>query len=422
MSVNYTALRERMELHTLNNGLRICWIPKEGFSKTFAILATRYGSVDQSFSLDGKRYDTPAGVAHFLEHKMFEDEDGNALQKFAKTGASPNAFTSQVMTAYHFSCTNRFTENLSILLKFVFTPYFTEENVQKERGIIAQEIGMMNDTPSWRSYMGLFQGLYRTHPVRVPIAGNVESIGEITPEILYTCHRAFYSPCNMALVVFGTADFDEICRLAEKYSPKQSPVIGKRLYGERRDIVHESAIVNTMNVSQPQFLLGFRDQPLSEKESYLRRGIAGDLAVRLLCGDTSELYTRLYEKGLINRNFSSDYMLIPEGATALFGGESRDPQAVRKAIEQEIIRLAQEGVDEKVFARMKKAVYGLYLRILDAPELYARQEVAALFHGEHYPDFAALTDTIGSKDVQAMYARWALHDRSCLSLVLPQES
>jgi len=422
MSVNYTALRERMELSTLDNGLRICWIPKEGFSKTFAILATQYGSVDQSFSLDGKRYDTPAGVAHFLEHKMFEEQDGNALQKFSKIGSSPNAFTSQVMTAYHFSCTNRLAENLSILLKFVFTPYFTAENVQKERGIIAQEIGMMNDTPSWRTYIGLFQGLYHTHPVRIPIAGSVESIEEITPEILYTCHKAFYSPRNMALIVCGTADFNEICRLAEKYSPKQAPVIGERLYGRRRDVINESIVLNTMNVSQPQFLLGFRDQPLGEKKSYLRRSISGDLAVRVLCGDTSALYARLYEQGLINRNFSSDYTLIPEGAAALFGGESRDPQAVRNAIEREIARLAQEGVDEKVFYRMKKAVYGLYLRILDAPELYARQEVAALFHGEHYPDFAALTETIGPKDVQAMYARWALHDRSCLSLVLPQES
>ena len=142
----------------------------------------------------GRRYDTPAGVAHFLEHKMFEDKDGNALQKFARTGASPNAFTSHAMTAYHFSCTDRFAENLEILLKFVFTPYFTEENVAKERGIIAQEIGMMDDTPGWQAMVGLYEGLYRAHPVRVSIAGSVESIAQITPETLYTCHRAFYSP------------------------------------------------------------------------------------------------------------------------------------------------------------------------------------------------------------------------------------
>ena len=145
MTKNYSALHESMQTRTLANGLRICYLPKEGFSKTFAILATDFGSVDASFTFEGKRYDTPAGVAHFLEHKMFEDEDGNALQKFARTGASPNAFTSHTMTAYHFSCTDRFEENLKILLKFVFTPYFTDENVEKERGIINQEIRMVED-------------------------------------------------------------------------------------------------------------------------------------------------------------------------------------------------------------------------------------------------------------------------------------
>ena len=176
MIKNYSALGERMEMRTLDNGLRVCYLPKEGFSKTFAILATDFGSVDASFTFEGKRYDTPAGVAHFLEHKMFEDKDGNALQKFARTGASPNAFTSHTMTAYHFSCTDRFAENLEILLKFVFTPYFTEENVAKERGIIGQEIGMMDDTPGWQAMVGLYEGLYREHPVRVSIAGSVESI------------------------------------------------------------------------------------------------------------------------------------------------------------------------------------------------------------------------------------------------------
>ena len=199
MTRNYPELRESVRERVLPNGLRVCYIPKDGFSKTFAILATDFGSVDASFTFEGQRFDTPAGVAHFLEHKMFEDEDGNALQKFARTGASPNAFTSHTMTAYHFSCTERFEENLEILLKFVFTPYFTEGNVAKERGIIGQEIRMVEDTPSWQVYCGLFRSLYREHPVRVSIPGSEESIARITPELLYTCHRAFYSPKNMAL-------------------------------------------------------------------------------------------------------------------------------------------------------------------------------------------------------------------------------
>lgn len=419
MSKVWTALRERAEERTLDNGLRVCYLPKEGFGKTFAILATNFGSVDASFTFEGTRYDTPAGVAHFLEHKMFEDEDGNALQKFARTGASPNAFTSHTMTAYHFSCTERFEENLEILLKFVFTPYFTEENVAKERGIIGQEIGMMDDTPGWQLFCGVLKGLYRNHPVRVPIAGSVESIARITPEVLYTCHRAFYSPKNMVLIVCGTADFDEVCRMAAQYSPADAPEIGQRHYGERRQAVSELTVTRRMPVSRPQFMLGFKDMPLEAGESRLRRSLLGELAVRILCGDTAPLYAELYEKRLIGRDFDADYTLIPEGAMALLGGEGRDPEAVRAAIEGEVARLAREGVERPLFDRMKKALYGLRLRVLDVPEAYARQEAAALFAGEHYADFAALFDTIAPEDVQAVFARWAQRDRSSLSVVLP---
>lgn len=420
MSKVWTALRERMEERTLENGLRVCYLPKEGFSKTFAILATNFGSVDASFTIDGERHDTPAGVAHFLEHKMFEDEDGNALQKFARTGASPNAFTSHTMTAYHFSCTDRFEENLEILLKFVFTPYFTEENVAKERGIIGQEIGMMDDTPSWRLFCGLLEGLYRNHPVRVPIAGSVESIAQITPEVLYTCHRAFYSPKNMALIVCGTADFDEICRMAAQFSPAEAPEIGERHYGDRREAVNELTVERRMAVSRPQFLLGFKDTPLAAGESRLRRALLGELAVRILCGDTAPLYAELYGKRLIGRDFDTDYMLFPEGAAAILGGESRDPEAAREAIERETARLAREGVEQALFDRMKKALYGLWLRVLDVPEAYARQQAAAIFAGEDYADFAAMCDTISPQDVQAVYARWAQRDRSSMSVIRPQ--
>ena len=422
MSKQYALLHEQIQCRTLENGLRVAYIPKEGFSKTFAVLATDFGSVDASFTLDGKRYDTPAGVAHFLEHKMFEDKDGNALQKFSVTGASPNAFTSQTMTAYHFSCTERFEQNFDILLSFVFTPYFTEENVEKERGIIGQEIGMMEDTPGWQAYVGLFEGLFHEHPVRVSIAGSVESISHITPEILFTCHKAFYSPSNMALVVCGTADFEQVCRAAERLSPRVPTRIGERHYGERRDTVAQSLVTRKMQVSQPQFLLGFKDEPLMPGESRLRRSLVGELAVRLLCGDTAPLYSELYAKRLINRYFETEYSLIPEGAVALLGGESRDPAAARAAIEAEVRRIAREGVDKPLFERMKKAVYGLHLRVLDDPEELARMQVAAMFGGEDYLDFAALFDTIEASDIQTMVARWARGDRSSMSVVEPAEA
>lgn len=420
MTKNYSALHESMQTRTLANGLRICYLPKEGFSKTFAILATDFGSVDASFTFEGKRYDTPAGVAHFLEHKMFEDEDGNALQKFARTGASPNAFTSHTMTAYHFSCTDRFEENLEILLKFVFTPYFTDENVEKERGIINQEIRMVEDTPNWEVFVGAYEGLYRNHPVRVSIPGSGESISHITPELLYTCHRAFYSPKNMALVVCGTADLEQVCRMAEEISPQDAPEIGQRHYGERRAEVHQPVVTRKMQVSLPQCMVGFKDEPVPAGESRLRRSLIGDLAVRILCGDTSPLYAKLYEKRLLGRDFDVDYSLIPDGACAILGGESRDPAAVREALERETARLAQEGIEPKLFRRMKNALYGMRLRMLDVPDLYARQEIASVFAGEHYLDFAGLFDTIHAEDVQEMFRRWAQPNRSTMSVVEPK--
>lgn len=166
------------------------------------------------------------------------------------------------MTAYHFSCTDRFEENLKILLKFVFTPYFTDENVEKERGIINQEIRMVEDTPNWEVFVGAYEGLYRNHPVRVSIPGSEESISHITPELLYTCHRAFYSPKNMALVVCGTADFEQVCRMAEEISPKDAPEIGQRHYGERRAEVHQPVVTRKMQVSLPQCMVGFKDEPV----------------------------------------------------------------------------------------------------------------------------------------------------------------
>jgi len=416
---NYARLHERLEMRTLDNGLRVCWLPKEGFSKTFAILAADFGSCDQSFTFGGSRYDTPAGIAHFLEHKMFEDKDGNALQKFAKTGASPNAFTSQVMTAYHFACTARFEDNLETLLKFVFTPYFTEENVEKERGIIAQEIGMMDDTPAWRAFSGLFDGLYKEHPVRIPIAGSVNSIAEITPELLYTCHKAFYSPSNMALVVCGPADFDAICSIAESHSPDNPPSAPIRHYGVRQGTVNKALETHQMHVSEKQFLLGFKDEPVGVGESRLRRAFLGDLAARMLCGDTSPLYAQLYDNRLVKSDFDTDYTIIPDGAQAVLGGESRDPYAVRGAIESEVSRLARDGVDEALFSRMKKAMYGMYLRAIESPESCGRREISALFGNEHCPDFAELSDTITPDDVRLMYVRWARDGCSSMSAVEP---
>ena len=253
----YSELREEIQTVVLPNGLRIFYIPKPEFQKTFAMLATHFGSIDCRFTIDGKEHDVTPGVAHFLEHKMFEEEDGNALQKFTELGAQPNAFTSHTMTAYHFTVTERFEENLRILLHFVTTPYFTDENVAKEKGIIGQEISMLDDTPSWQAYVGVLQGLYGTHTVRISIAGSKESIAPIDPELLNTCHHAFYSPSNLALIICGTCDFETVCRMAEEITPKHSTQIASRNYGEEEPEAAMAYQTKYMAVSRPLYMLGF---------------------------------------------------------------------------------------------------------------------------------------------------------------------
>ncbi len=417
MKVEFSRVRESVHTATLPNGLRISYLEKPAFSKNFAILATDFGSCDAHFTVEGKAWDLPAGVAHFLEHKMFEDEDGNALQKFAAAGASPNAFTSRTTTAYHFTCTENFAENFELLLRFVFTPYFTGENVAKERGIIAQEIGMLDDTPGWRVYGGLYEGLYREHPIRESIAGSCESIAEITPELLYACHRAFYAPANMALVVCGTADLDTLCETAERLTPKASPVKPERRYGKRSDAACQPEVTRRMQVSRPQALLGFRDRPLAEGESPLRRQLLGDLCCRLLSGPASALYARLFSDRLITRNYDSEYSIFPEGAVSVFGGETSDPHALREALENGV-RACAAGIEKTEFERTRNALQGAWLRVLDDPAAYAQQEARALFRGEHYAAFAGRLDALTEADALEMFRRWKA---SSQSIILPLE-
>ena len=227
----YPRIGEEVIWVTLDNGLPVCIVPKKGFSRKYALFATRYGGMDMRFRLNGQWLDTPAGIAHYLEHKMFDTEDGNALQELAMNGAEPNAFTSNAITCYYFDSTEKFYENLEILLSFVSVPYFTDESVEKEQGIIGQEIGMIEDNPEWQVYKQLMQSLYHTSPARTPVAGSVESIREITAQTLYDCHRAFYTPANMCLVVVGDVEPQQVLDIARRVLPKDSGELIERDYG-----------------------------------------------------------------------------------------------------------------------------------------------------------------------------------------------
>ena len=418
--ISFDRIGETLISHRLENGLQIYIVPKQDFQKSYAFFATKYGSIDMRFKLEGELKDTPAGVAHFLEHKMFDTKDGNALQMLSQNGASPNAFTSFAMTAYHFESTEKFEENLKILLDFVSVPWFTKESVEKEQGIIGQEIRMYEDSPDWRVYENMFAAMYENHPIRTNIAGTVESIAQITDQTLYDCHRAFYDPSNMVLCVAGNVDAQQIIDLAESILPRQPGAPIERLYGqEDHAAVSQNSTTQKMEVSIPLFMLGFKDDPAGQGDGALRHELTAELACEMLGGLSSPLYARLYAQGLVNSNFETGYMGFPGGGCILFSGESSDPEKVKASIMEELSRVNREGFDPALFSRLKKASFGSRLRGLNSFGEICRRLAVGYFDGAQYLRFPEIFDEITLSDISSYLSRIARGERAVLSVVSP---
>ena len=373
---SYPRIGETVLEKTLPNGLKIFIVPKPQHRKKYAFFATRYGGMDMQFIRNGEKYDTPAGIAHYLEHKMFDTKDGNALQVLSQNGAEPNAFTSNAMTGYYFDCTEHFEENLRILLSFVSVPYFTDESVEKERGIIGQEIRMVEDSPDWQVYERLLACLYRSSPARVPIAGTVESIAGITAETLYDCHHAFYCPSNMALCT-------------------------------------------QMEVALPQFLVGFKCE--TNEGDLLRQSLIGEMASDVLLGDSSPLYQRLYDEGLINSSFGGGFDQLPGVAVLCAGGESGQPQEVSDAILEEAQRLAREGIDPDFFEQIRRASFGATLRALNSFENIAISMADGYFRGFDALRFPEAYASIEKADVERFLRENLTDSRRAISIIEPKK-
>lgn len=418
----YERIGESVYRETLPNGLEICVVPKPGYAKKYAFFATRYGGMDTRFQLDGKWLDTPAGIAHYLEHKMFDTKEGNALQELAKNGAEPNAFTSNAMTGYYFDSTEHFEENLEILLSFVSIPYFTEESVAKEQGIIGQEIRMIEDNPDWQIYTRMMQALYQSSPARTSIAGTVESISHITAETLYDCHKAFYTPSNMILTVVGDVDPIHVADLARRILPREGGPIIPRDYGDEPEAVALRETSQAMEVSSPQFLTGFKCRPAAEGEDYLRLAVVGDMACDILLGESSPLYLRLYDQGLINTSFGGSFEMMPGVAYLYAGGDSKDARAVAAEIQREAERLVREGIDEDFYQRVRRASFGANLRGLNSFENIAVSLTEGYFHGYDPFRFPQVFDTVTREDVTAFLRDNLRPDRMVLSEITPKAS
>jgi predicted Zn-dependent peptidase len=420
--MEFPRVGEEMVHQVLDNGLNVFVFPKPDFQKGYAFFATNYGGMDMRFCLDGTWHDTPAGVAHYLEHKMFDTQDGNALQELAANGASPNAFTGSAITGYYFESTEKFEENLRILLSFVSVPWFTQESVEKERGIIGQEIGMIEDNPDWKVFTNLMAALYRSHPVRVSVAGSVESISHITPETLYACHKAFYDPANMVLCVAGNVDPAHICEVAKEILPPTPGPIAAKDYGERElPRVAQGVIETEMEVSTPIFQLGYKGDAPGRGEEGLRQQLVSELALEALLGNSSPLYAKLYREGLINQGFSYGYESYTGCAFLCAGGESKDPYAVREAVAAEAARIGRDGIDGKLWERLKKGVYGGKVRSLNSFENLCVSQAQSFFAGFDFLQFADLFAAITKEEAERLIEAWITEERTALSLVTPKQ-
>jgi len=419
-AVEYPRLGEKVLRRRLDNGLEVVVVSRPNYAKSYAMFAVRYGGMDLRFRQDGVWRDTPAGIAHYLEHKMFDTEEGSALQELAMNGAVDNAFTSSAMTAYYVQCTEKFFENLRILLRFVSVPYFTEESVEKEQGIISQEIRMVEDDPDWRVYANLMECLYADSPIRIPVAGSVESIRQITAQTLYDCHKAFYTPANMVLVCVGSMDPERVAAEAEAVLPRTSGPAIPRDYGReegRTPVKREASLA--MEVSMPLFLAGYKCRPQAEGEAVLRQSIIGDMACDVLFGESSPLYTRLYQQGVINSSLGGNFDLLPGAAYLYVGGETAEPRRVFEEITAQAKKLGEEGIDEDFYRQIRRAAYGGMIRSLNSFENVALGMVDGRFWGYDYYRFPEIFETVTKADVEAFLRENITAGHAAFSLIEP---
>lgn len=420
--LDFPNIAERLYTAVLPNGLRLQVVPKPGFSACYAVFATNYGGAHRRFEIDGRQVDTPAGVAHFLEHKMFDLPGGdNAMNILSANGADPNAFTSSGVTCYFFQCTDAFEENLRMLLHFVSTPYFTPETVQKEQGIIAQEIRMGEDSPGSAVYYNLLQLLYAHHPIRDRVAGTVESIAHITDKTLYDCHQVFYAPSNMILCVEGDVDPERILAIArEELSEELRPVPQADFGPEEGPLPLAKLRREAMAVSAPQFLIGAKLIPAPEGEARLRQHLVAQLALRLLAGASSPYYTRLYADGTLNRDFDYEADFSAGTGMVILGGESPDPDRAVAEFTAEIERVSREGFDPERFRRAKRASLGARLRGLEDFENVCLSLAMGAFEGYCAFDAPALLSRVEREECEAFVREALAPERLAVSIIEPK--
>ena len=410
----------------LPSGLVAYVLPKVDFRQKYAVIGFRYGSMDSRFVPPGhtEAVQVPDGIAHFLEHKLFEKEDGDVFSRFAQLGASSNAYTGYSMTAYLCSAVDRFPEALELLLRFVQQPYFTEASVQKEQGIIEQELRMYEDDPGRCVFVQLMQALYHVHPVRLEIGGTVESIRQIRVDTLYLCHRSFYRPDNAALAVVGGVDPQQVLAIAAATmgQPRQGTdgTPPRREYPDEPVAARQARVEKRLSVSRPRMLLGIKDVPaVRTGRELVRRNLAINIALEAAFGTASDNFRALYEDGLIDDGFAARYMIDTHYAHSLVGGETARPEELERRLRAALARLADEGVQEEDFERLRRREMGEFIAAMDNPETVANTLVGLHFRGAWPGDYLEVLCELTREEVHQAIREHVAPERMAVSVILP---
>ncbi len=395
------SLKSGYTVTELLNGLKIYIYEKPEFNSVYAVYGTKYGSIDSSFTVNGEEITVPDGIAHFLEHKLFESEDGDAFSKYAATGAYANAFTSFDRTCYIFSCTERFDENLTILLDFVQNPYFTAETVNKEQGIIGQEIRMYDDSPNWCVLFGMLENMYHNNPVKIDIAGTTESIAKIDDKVLYKCYNTFYNPSNMFICIAGNVNTKRVLSKIEASVKNAEKIELKRGEFTEPATVIKNYTEKQLEVSLPLFCFGFK-QDVLDYQTTLSDIIAMNALIKIISDDASPLYKRLNDLKLINDEFDAEYFTGRSFAAVIFEGESSNPKAVADEILREIERIKLEGIDSSLFESVKRDMYGQALKRYNSVEGTALMLVDCAVFGYNYSEELDIIKSLKEDDICKM--------------------
>lgn len=414
-------IQEKVFIEKMKNGLTVMVFPRKNIQKKYIIWGTRFGSIDNNFIAPGDNEPTkvPDGIAHYLEHKLFEQENGkNSLDVLSSLGVDANAYTSNSMTAYLYECSDNFYEALDEFMNYVQNPYFTDENVEKERGIIGQEIMMYNDYPDWRLYMNAIKCMYSKNPIRIDVAGTKETIAEINKEKLYKIYNTFYRLDNMVLIVCGDFKVEEILQEIEKrITLTRNNTEIKRIYEEEPEEISQKTVEEKMEISLPCFMLGYKDKV--EKEKFAKKDLAMDIIFYLILGRSSKLYQNLYNEGLIYSELGYDYEFSKTYSHFLIQGQSTQPEKVIERIKEEIEKFKQTGFEEEEFLRIKKKLYGEYVKEYNDISVIANNLL-----GDYMKDLTPFIyfeefDTLTKSEVEEILKEVLVEAKSVTSIIKP---